>query len=140
MSWRDWFKAPPAAPPEHDARLGTLSWVDEQDGWCGSLDGLKFVLVHDRQSHPPEELKAWAWQVLQDREGLDRSLAEAVRNAPSRYERYRDEMAALRYDELSFAIQSQGRLVFATLEPGGVGRFWRLEFFNGACRGIGFDS
>lgn len=140
MSCRNWFRVGPPPPPEYDARLGTLTWENEQDAWCGSLDGLKFTLVHDRQSHPPEELKAWAFQVLQDREWLDRSLAEAVRNAPSRYERYRDEMAALRYDELGFAIQRKGRLIFATLEPGGVGRFWRLEFWNGVRRDIGFDS
>ena len=140
MGWRDWFKKAPPPLPSEDPRLGTLQWSDEQDGWCGSLNGLKFVLGHDRHSQAPEALKDYAHLMLQDREFLDRALAEAIRTAPSYYRHLADEMQALGYDELHFSMSPRGRMLFATLEPGGVDRFWRLEFFERQCDGIGFDS
>jgi hypothetical protein len=140
VGFRDWFKKVPPPLPFEDPRLGPLQWSSEHDGWYGTLNGLKFILGHDPNEQPPEALKNYAYEILCDRAFLEQSLAEAIRTAPGYYRGLTDEMNALKYDELHFSISRKGRMLFATLEPGAVNRFWRLEFFERRCDGIGFDS
>jgi len=140
MGWRDWFKTTPPAPPEHDPRLGQLSWVAEEDGWCGSFNGFRFILGHEGGSHAPEGLKAYALDTLQDRDALLAALSEAIATAPDHLKPFREEMLQLRYEDLHFSIGPHGRGIFATLGPGRDYRCWRLEFNDRKCEGIGFDS
>lgn len=140
MGWRDPFKNAPPPPPFDDPRLGVLQWVAEQDGWCGSMNGLSFVLGNDPRSQPPEALKDYAHEILHDRPFLERALREAIQAASSHYLELSDEMKALQYDELHFSISPKGRRLFATLGPGARDRCWRLEFLERTCLGIGYDS
>jgi hypothetical protein len=140
MGWRDWFKSAQPAPPEHDPRLGQLTWTAGEDGWCGSFNGFRFILAHECGSHPPEALKAYAIEVLQDRDALLAALAHSIATAPDYLKPFREEMLTLGYEDLVFSVGVRGRGIFASLGPGRDHRCWRLEFNDRNCEGIGFDS
>lgn len=140
MSWRVWFNAEEPAPPFDDPILGTVTWIEDTDGWCGTFNGFRFVLTHERTSPPPAPLRAYAVEFLSDREWVEGAIAEAIATSPPYLRHFADEMRELEYEELRFSIGARGRGVFAVLGPGRDFRCWRLEFDDLKCLGIGFDT
>jgi hypothetical protein len=140
MGWRDWFTAKVQPEPISDPDLGLLHWRPEDGGWTGVRNGLSFTIGDEADSHPSESLRIWALKVLSDTAFLDRSLSEAIDQAPTHYRRFDREMRGLRYSHLYFSESAKGKSIFAALAPESEHRCWRLEFDGEKCLGIGFDT
>src|SRR5512140_1220812 len=115
MGWRDWFR--PKVPPEpiNDPDLGILHWRVEDGGWTGRKNGLGFTIGDEDDSQPSESLRRWALKILSDPENLERSLSEAIDQAPKYLRRFEAEMRQLQYSHLYFSENAKGKSIFASL-------------------------
>jgi len=129
-------------PVVDDPQFGHMEWSEDDEAWIGAYRGLRFALAYDRKATPTAPLLAYAQEVLNDPEWLQRTLEEgknrwASKGSPA----IKAEIAALRFGLIYFSIHKhRGPYIFAILEGGGIDRSWRIEYHGRRCDGLGFDT
>ena len=121
--------------------LGTMNWSEQSEEWTGCLDGLSFGLAYEGKRVPNEELVSYAVDILSDQpafmESLRKAKLEAVQTSLRSYEQ---EVLNLRLGSISFYRYKNQRKIVADLIGGVDSRYWKTEFTEKNCEGIGFDS
>lgn len=120
--------------------LGSMKWSEEDEAWLGEFNSARFSLAYEGMKQPSAMLVTYAREVLNDRQWLASSLADAKGRAKRQYgDFYFSEIDSLSIGRIHFYIHKGQRRIIAELDGGKDDRLWRIEYADRDCEGIGFD-
>ncbi len=142
----DWlaklFDRPEEPVPEYElATLGRVVWSEDDEAWRGYFNGFSYLLSYQGQATPAEDLSAYAFRMLEDKEAFLSAIHAAKLAGAAEYPLfYSDEISGLTLGLVYFFRNKQHYRILADLDGGLDYRAWRIEFLGDHCEGIGFDS
>ena len=142
----DWlarlFERPEEPVPECElAALGQVHWSEDDEAWRGCFNGISYLLSYEGRVTPAEDLIAYAFRMLDDKEAFLAAIHAAKLAGLAEYPLfYSDEISGLSLGLVYFFRNKQQFRILADLDGGLDCRAWRVEFLGDHCEGIGFDS
>jgi hypothetical protein len=128
-------------------QLGHMTWSEDDESWGGTYNGIPFFLEYDFKSAPTPEVLAYAMDILSDPDFLTSTLDEAKREwlselPPARQVAEQPQLAKLTFDRVSFWIKKGQGYVSASLKGNddALDRYFRIEYQDRRCLGIGYDT
>jgi hypothetical protein len=143
VGWLDFLLKPKGEDPREryaDEVLGPMSWSEDDESWAGEHNGIRFLIRYEGRPTPTDDLMAYARETLVDPSSFLGAIDRARGTMIARYPRLADEIAGLQVEDVYFSRIKAGRYIFATMAGGQRDRFWRVEFTEKRCEGIGFDT
>jgi hypothetical protein len=120
--------------------LGIATWSEDDDSWEGCFNGISYFIGFDPSSpRPLPELAAYARSVLTT-EWLEAAVATQKSRYLSAHPAHSAELKDLRIESLHFYLRNGARHIDCQLGYGSPDRFWSLDFKDGECTGLGFDT
>lgn len=140
--FKRWFNKPPKPVLGYeDLQLGMMHFDDEDETWVGRYNGFEFRIGFEHQKLPQSELLQYCFDILSNGSALEQILVQQKDQLKqSANSELHDEIDALQFFNLMFYRNDQQLCILAQLTDDDSERLWRVEFFDGQCGGIDFDT
>lgn len=135
------FKRKPTPLPFlNHPTLGLLRWSEDENGWFGQKESLRFCIMRESDPEPEASLLDYAASMLSPPDILVKGLTREKEIWREKYPKQEAEIDLLAYEKIDFYQRKGKNRTFASLGPGADERAWRIAFAEKDCEGLGFDS